>query len=134
MLWQQYDTALKDGLSIAMASRRGVDAVIFFDIAEVSGYKREKIAQLFDTSLKTLIRYREEEKKLRPAESELALKIVGLFRKGVEIFGTMAEFKSWLDVPAFGLAQQTPFDLMQTSGGIDLIMDELYRIEYGAVA
>jgi uncharacterized protein (DUF2384 family) len=32
------------------------------------------------------------------------------------------------------LGSQRPFELMRTSGGIDLIDDELARIEFGALA
>lgn len=130
----RYVPYIKDKISIVMTSRRGVDAIAFWDVAELTGYRREEIAQLFDTSLKTLLRYRETNRKLSPATGELALKIISLFRHGEEIFGSVDEFRSWLNTPAYGLGNQIPYSLMQTSGGIDLIDDELYRIEFGALA
>ncbi len=130
----RYEPFLKDKISIVMTSRRGVDAIAFWDVAELTGYRREEIARLLDTSLKTLLRYRETNRKLSPATGELALKIMALFRHGEEIFGSISEFRSWLNTPAYGLGNQIPYSLMQTSGGIDLIDDELYRIEFGALA
>lgn len=130
----RYEPLIRDKISIVLSSRRGVDAVLFFDLAELSGYKREEIAPLFDTSLKTMLRYKETKRKLSPTTGELALKMLALFQHGEAIFGSIAEFRSWLDAPAYGLANQRPFDLMQTSGGIDLIDDELTRIEFGALA
>ena len=130
----RYEPFIRDKISIVLSSRRGVDAVLFFDLAELSGYRREAFAPLFDTSLKTLLRYRDTKRKLSPAAGELALKMLALFQHGEIIFGSIAEFRSWLDVPAYGLGHQRPFDLMQTSGGIDLIDDELTRIEFGALA
>lgn len=130
----RYGPSIKDKISIVMSSQRGVDAIAFWDVTELTGYRREEIAQLFDTSLKTLLRYRETNRKLSPATGELALKIMALFGHGEEIFGSISEFRSWLNTPAYGLGNQVPYSLMQTSGGIDLIDDELYRIEFGALA
>ncbi len=133
-VYGRYEPFIRDKIAIVLSSRRGVDAMLFFDLAELSGYKREEIAPLFDTSLKTLLRYKETKRKLSPTAGELGLKMLALFQHGEAIFGTIAEFRSWLDVPAYGLGNQRPFDLMQTSGGIDLIDDELSRIEFGALA
>jgi putative toxin-antitoxin system antitoxin component (TIGR02293 family) len=130
----RYAPFIKDKISIVMTSRRGVDAIAFWDVTELTGYRREEMATLFDTSLKTLLRYRDTNRKLSPAAGELALKIMALFRHGEEVFGSIDEFRSWLNTPAYGLGGQVPYLLMQTSGGIDLIDDELSRIEFGALA
>lgn len=130
----RYEPQIRDKISIVLSSRRGVDAVLFFDLAELSGYRREEIAPLFDMSLKTLLRYKETNRKFSPAAGEQALKMLALFQHGEAVFGSVSEFRSWLDAPAYGLGNQHPFDLMQTSGGIDLIDDELSRIEFGALA
>ncbi|TAE39884.1 MAG: DUF2384 domain-containing protein [Runella slithyformis] len=131
---KRYDPYLKDSINLVLTARQGLDAQAFFDLTELSGYSKEQLAALFDLSLKTLNRYREERKKLSATSSELALKIMLLFRKGLEIFGAIETFKRWLEKPAFGLGGQLPFDLLHTSGGIDLIMDELTRIEHGDLA
>jgi len=61
-------------------------------------------------------------------------RIKALFQHGEEIFGSISEFRSWFNTPVYGLGNQAPYSLMQTSGGIDLIDDELYRIEFGVLA
>jgi putative toxin-antitoxin system antitoxin component (TIGR02293 family) len=131
---KRYDTYLKDPISLVLTARQGLDAEAFFDLTELSGYSKEQLANLFDLSLKTLNRYREEQKKLSASNSELTLKIMLLFRRGLAIFGNLNAFRRWLEKPAFGLGNQLPFDLLHTSGGIDLIMDELARIEHGDLA
>lgn len=131
---RHYEPFIRDNISIVLSSRRGVNAVAFFDLADLSGFKREDVAQLFDISLKTLLRYRDTNRTLSPAAGELVLKMLALFRHGEEVFGSISEFRGWLGTPAYGLGNQIPFELMQTSGGVDLIDDELMRIEYGALA
>jgi putative toxin-antitoxin system antitoxin component (TIGR02293 family) len=54
--------------------------------------------------------------------------------KGQKVFGNPESFRRWLEKPAYGLDEQIPLDLLQTSGGIDLVMEELDRIAYGDLA
>lgn len=125
---------VQDRTTIVLLALKGVPAKSFFDIAELTGYRREQLATVFDTSLKTFQRYEREQKKLNPQDSEKVLKITALFQKGEQVFDSLHVFRRWMDKPAYGLGLQIPFDLLHTSGGIDLIMDELTRIEYGDLA
>lgn len=123
-----------DRTAIVILALKGVPATRFFEIADLTGYRREQLAQVFDTSLKTFQRYEREQRKLNPQDSEKVLKIMALFQTGESVFGSAAAFRRWMDKPAYGLGDQVPFDLLHTSGGIDLLMDELMRIEYGDLA
>ncbi|GAB3552006.1 type II RES/Xre toxin-antitoxin system antitoxin [Spirosoma knui] len=125
---------IQDRTAIVLSALKGIPATSFFDIADLTGYKREQLAEVFDTSLKTFQRYEREQKKLNPQDSEKVLKIMALFRTGEFVFGSADAFRRWMDKPAYGLGNQIPFDLLHTSGGIDLVMDEVTRIEYGDLA
>jgi putative toxin-antitoxin system antitoxin component (TIGR02293 family) len=125
---------VQDRNRLVMAALRGVPALLFFDVADQTGYRREQLAEVFDTSLKTFQRYEREARNLNPQDSEKVLKIQSLFAKGEEVFGSLTAFRRWMDKPAFGLGGQVPFSLLHTSGGIDLVMDELVRIEFGDLA
>ena len=103
----------------------------FFDLANISGIKREELAGFLNISLKTVMRYSKENKKLNPLNSEQILKLLALYHKGIEIFGNVEEFNNWLHVPSYGLDNLTPYYLLSTISGIDLIHDELSAIEYG---
>ena len=46
----------------------------------------------------------------------------------------MPAFRRWLDKPAYGLDHQPPLALLETSGGIDLVADEVDRIAHGDFA
>ncbi|GAB4020431.1 type II RES/Xre toxin-antitoxin system antitoxin [Spirosoma koreense] len=123
-----------DRTALVFSALKGVPATRFFEIAELTGYKREQLAEVFDTSLKTFQRYEREQKKLNPQDSEKVLKIVALFQLGESVFGSAKAFRQWMDKPAYGLGNQVPFELLHTSGGIDLVLDEVVRIEYGDLA
>ena len=130
----KYGPSIKSNIAIALEANRGIDAHTFFDIVKLSGYSKDEMARVFSTSVKTFSRYEKENKKLGPLRSELILKIMALFKKGIEIFGGLDSFKAWLAKPAFGLGNHTPFSLVHTSTGIDLVHDELLRIEFGDLA
>jgi len=131
----KYQKAILDDYSIMANSIQGVSAKIFNDILEVSGIAKRFLAEnIFDMSVKTMSRYQKENKKLSPRLSETALKFVNLLDKGLEVFGELQAFRNWLSKPAYGLGNKIPIELLNTNTGIDLIEEELLRIEYGALA
>jgi len=131
----KYKSAIQSDLSIVQNSNDGIEASVFFDLVDISGINRNLLAEeIFDVSVKTMLRYKKEKKKLSPRNSEIALKILNLFKRGIEIFGSLESFNSWLNKPAYGLGEKNPISLMNTITGIDLIEEELIRIEYGALA
>ncbi|MBO0935956.1 DUF2384 domain-containing protein [Fibrella sp. HMF5335] len=125
---------VQDRNRLVLAALQGIPALLFFNVADQTGYRREQVADVFDTSLKTFQRYEREHRNLNPQDSEKVLKMQALFSRGAEVFGSSEAFRRWMDKPAFGLGNQVPFSLLRTSGGIDLIMDELVRIDFGDLA
>ena len=112
----------------------GVPANAVYDLIGLTHLKKEFLVGMLNISSKTLDRYRKTEKRLTPSASELILKLYTLYQKGEKIFGTPDEFRKWIEEPAYGLGYKVPITMLQTSAGIDLIMDELIRIEYGDLA
>ncbi|GEM_PF-253524 len=129
------DQLKNNPVSMIIACQKGLNANRFFELAEAIGLRKEWLAiNLLGVSLKTLQRYQAESKPLSPKESEAILMLETLYVKGAEIFGNKVEFNKWMNEPAFGLGEQVPFQLIGMSTGIKLIMDELFRIEFGATA
>lgn len=56
-----------------------------------------------------------------------------LFDKGIETLGSLDEFKAWLQRHSVCL-NATPIDLLDTVTGINIVMSELLRIDYGILA
>jgi len=134
-LLSKYENSIKDDYSIVTNSVNGISANTFFDLAIITGIHKNMLAEdIFEVSLKTINRYKQEKKKLNPRNSELILKLLSLYKKGIEVFGKLVSFNNWLMKPAFGLGNKIPYSLMNTSTGIDLIFEEVVRIEYGDLA
>jgi putative toxin-antitoxin system antitoxin component (TIGR02293 family) len=132
--YRAYNPMFNTNYNLVINARKGVDTKIFYDILVLSGLEKDRLANMFHLSLKTIMRYSQSNKNLDMTTSEQALKIVALFKKGNDVFGSLQIFRNWLAKPQFGLGRQVPFQLMESSLGIDLISDELSRIEYGATA
>ena len=129
-----FQAVVGDSFSLVMAAREGVFARLVFEVAELLQLHINQIADILHTTTKTLQNYRQSKKKLGPAHSEQTLKLLALQLKGKEVFGAADAFKRWLEKPAYGLDGQVPLALLETSGGIDLVMEELERIAFGDLA
>jgi len=135
ILFSKYEKTIKDDYSIVLNSLKGLSANVFYDLVLITGMNKNQLADdIFKLSLKTIKRYQEDNKKLNPRNSELILKLIAMYKKGAEIFGSIESFNKWLNKPAFGLGNKIPYQIMNTSTGIDLIFEELVRIEFGDLA
>lgn len=88
--------------------------------------------QVFDVTPKTLASYRIKGRHFPKRMTEVSIKLRDLYKKGIEIFGNLSRFNTWLSRESAGLGSMQPLDLMGTSTGIDLVYEELLRIEFGA--
>jgi len=130
----KYKATHSDSYNLVNQAQEGISVNAFFDLIEVSGLSNQELSNLLDVSFKTIQRYQKEDKNLSALNSEQLLKMITLYQKAEEVFGEISSFDRWLRKPSHGLGGQHPLKLMQTPGGIDLIYDELMRIEFGAFA
>ena len=128
------EPVVADAFALVMQARTGVPAKTAFAVANLLQVSTEELAELLHLTPKTLRTYREANKRLAHAAGEQVLKLLALARLGGEVFGEAAAFRRWLGKPAYGLDNQAPLGLLQTSGGIDLVADEVSRIAYGDFA
>ena len=96
----------------------------------ISKLPKSQISKIIHISERTLER-NSPDKKLSITASEKLLELSKLFFKGYEIFEDEEKFRNWLQEESIALGRQKPIDLLQTSIGIELVSDELIRIEHG---
>jgi putative toxin-antitoxin system antitoxin component (TIGR02293 family) len=131
---QGLEAVVKDSFSLVMEARKGVLATVAFEVANAMQLHVDQLAEILHITTKTLRNYRQGQRKLNASHSEQTLKLLALQIKGNKVFGEATSFRRWLEKPAYGLDDQVPLDLLETSGGIDLVMEELDRIAYGDLA
>ena len=130
----KYSASPNEEYRLVEQAHLGLSVSAFFDILSFSGLTKDELAGLLDVSFKTIQRYQKDDKKLSAIHSEQLLKIIALYQKAEEVFADLDSFNRWVRKPALGLGNKKPLKFMQTPGGINLIMDELRRIEFGALA
>ncbi|GAB2631503.1 type II RES/Xre toxin-antitoxin system antitoxin [Belliella aquatica] len=125
-----------DRLSLRMAktSRNGLSYHDFSKIVEESPVPEDSWADLLHISDRTLQRYKKDQKSFESIHSERILKLGLLFKFGEEVFGDFQLFKSWLFESSIPLGSQSPYSLLDTTFGMELVRDELGRIQHGIFA
>ncbi|MCH7398416.1 DUF2384 domain-containing protein [Belliella sp. DSM 107340] len=121
-------------LRLAKTSRRGLTYEDFEKVMEESPVSEDSWAALIHLSDRTLQRYKKDRKSFEPIQSERILKLAILFKFGEEVFGDLELFRLWLHESCIPLGSQSPLSLLDTTFGIDLVKDELGRIQHGIFA
>lgn len=120
---------ITSAFNLVFSARKGINAKVFYDFAHSIKMPEKNLASLLNISSRTISNYKEQQKKLEPAQSEHLLKLITLFAKGEEIFSNVDEFNYWLQKP-FWNAKEKPIDWLVTPGGVDLVIDELDRLTH----
>lgn len=87
-------------------------------------------------SVRTLQRRRKDtsDAVLSIEQSNRTWKFAEILGRTTEIFGSRPEAEAWMNLPAIGLDQRRPIDLLATAVGVEAVEDYLTRIEYGVYA
>ena len=131
---QKYQGWFNNDIALVANSKKGLQPQAVFDFISLSEFPFPFIEKVLNRTMKTFASYKKNKTALDPVISEKLLKIFSLYQKGITVFGTVDEVNSWLAAPAFGLGKAVPKDLLDTITGIDLVSEELSRIEYGDLA
>jgi putative toxin-antitoxin system antitoxin component (TIGR02293 family) len=123
-----------DILSLIEAVRNGISYSFFSNLVRISPFSLPEWSYFLHLSERTLQRYKKEKKNFGPVYSEKILEITMLYKYGKEVFGDEKKFSSWLDSNNIALGNIKPKGLLDNSFGIDMLKNELSRIEQGVLA
>lgn len=116
---------------IVKESSLGVNSYNAICLANYYNISKEKLSEILDISTKTLDRYYKSNKTLNKLNSEQMIKLAYLFDKGTRLFGSKENFDKWIHEPSYGLGGAVPIDLFTTITGLNMVIEELERLEYG---
>ncbi len=113
--------------------RKGLKRGALDNLMAKSGLDIYEMADILEVTDRTLRRY-EEDEILNKRLSERAVEIAMLYSRGEEVFGDRSSFQQWMqsEVPALG--HRVPKSFLDTSVGIQMLLDVLGRIEHGVFA
>lgn len=114
--------------------RQGIKFSNFTELVKSSPFNINEWSDFLHLSERTMQRYKKEKATFGNIHSEKILQITLLFKYGVDVFGDKKKFNTWLETDNLSLGRIKPKELLDNSFGIDLIKDELTRIEHGVLA
>jgi len=130
----EYRSLFENKIQLNQLIMSGLSYSLFETMQDKTPFTKDEWAGFLDISIKTLDRYKQSNKHFKSSQSEKIIGMMEVLERGVDVFGKMGMFKHWLysTVPAFGDIR--PIDLLSTSYGRELVLDELTRIEHGIFA
>lgn len=128
-----YQTYFDSPVSRLSVIKGGLSSSSLQDLLEISGSTRFDIARKLDLTEPTLRKHLSASKALSTSLSEHVLFLLELYDKGVDTFGSVDQFKNWLLQHNIGIDAK-PNDLLDSITGINIVMNELNRIDHGILA
>jgi len=126
-------TGIKNDNDFINLIRTGIPKQAMTHLMDVTDISLIEMANIIHTTDRTLRRYSPTQK-LPVEQSERVVEIARLYRRGEDVFGSMEQFRQWMDSVLLPFGNKKPKEFLDTSMGIGMIMDELGRIEHGILA
>jgi putative toxin-antitoxin system antitoxin component (TIGR02293 family) len=124
----------KNILAIIDAVRTGISVSDFEKVTSNIPFSVAEWATFLQLSERTIQRTQKDNKSFQPIHSERIVELVMLYEYGIEVFGDKENFDIWLNSKSIALGGRTPKELFDTRFGVNMVKDELGRIEHGVLA
>jgi putative toxin-antitoxin system antitoxin component (TIGR02293 family) len=122
-------------LDLIETIRQGLPKQALERLAEALRVKVLDLEHILPVSKRTLQRYEQQDVKFLPKElSDHMLQVAKVYARAVDVFEDEERALEWLQAPIVALGGRIPMSLLDTSAGVDLVLTELGRIEYGVFA
>lgn len=124
---------VRNQLDLIDLSKRGISKRSLAHLAEFMCFSMRQMAELLPVTDRTIQRYSPEDH-FNPTVSEHILQIAEVAARGSDVFGDMNRFLSWMNHPNKALGDRIPNSLLSSRFGLEMVLDELGRIEHGVFA
>ncbi len=118
-------------LDLVETVRSGIAFKEFYYFYKTLGFTTKKWAEILGVNVKTMQNILKEKKDLNSLKSEKFLQFALLVHYGIEVFGSLSSFKEWLYYKTPFLKNNAPVDLLDSIQGINVLHEQLFKIETG---
>jgi putative toxin-antitoxin system antitoxin component (TIGR02293 family) len=122
--------ALESPFDLVELAREGLPKQAVVSLLETLEISLEEAIALLPVSRRTLERY-DENHKLSLELSDRLIQIAKVYSRTLEVFGDRSLALSWLKTPCKAFGDVVPISYLNLSSGLEIVMDELGRIDYG---
>lgn len=117
-------------LDLIEIAQQGITKSAYEHLANYLNYNTKQMADILPITERTIQRYTKN-KHFNTEVSDHILQIAEVTAKGIEVFEDKNQFLSWMGFPCMSFNNKTPLSLLTSKFGVDMILDELGRIEHG---
>ena len=121
---------LVNKMDLVELGSRGITKTAISNLANYLSLSSKQVADLLPVTERTLQRYSPRQH-FNQAVSEQVIHIAEVLAKGTEIFKEKSKLLLWLNTPHKVFSGNTPFSLLGSRFGSELVLEELGRIEFG---
>jgi putative toxin-antitoxin system antitoxin component (TIGR02293 family) len=123
--------AIQDHAGMALRVEEGLPVLDLVAFGKDAGFTIEELARLVHIPPRTYARRVAAKARLNIPEGERAARIMRLYDRAKELFGTHANTRQWLNTELPALGWRTPLDFARTEQGAREVEDLIGRIEEG---
>ena len=106
----------------------------FKKIAYKTPFTQAEWASMLHVSERTLQRYAKDNSSFAPINAERALQIENVLKEGKITFGKVENFYNWIKRNPYMLGGHLSFESLTSANGIERVLTQLHRIQYGLFA
>lgn len=125
---------LDDSVELIKLSRKGIKYTLFESIVKAGPFTIKEWVMFLHLTERTLQRYKKESRSFEQLHSSRILEVAQLQKRGIEVFGGIDNFDQWMNSKIVALGGIKPIELLDNTFGIDMLNQELTRLEYGVLA
>jgi putative toxin-antitoxin system antitoxin component (TIGR02293 family) len=122
--------SLAGAFDLISLSRTGIKKSTLKSLADYLGITMETMSGLLHSSYRNIQR-KDEEELLDTLKTEKILELAAFTQRGIEVIGSKESFIEWLHSPLLSLGNKTPLHFLDTSFGIQMLINILGRLEQG---
>jgi putative toxin-antitoxin system antitoxin component (TIGR02293 family) len=122
---------VQDNRAMAQRVEEGLPMVEVVEFAKQAGFSTVELARLIRIPPRTYARRVAAKARLKIPEGERAVRIMRLFERAKQVFGTDENTRRWFDSRILALGRKTPLEYAETEPGAREVENIIGRIEHG---
>lgn len=120
-----------DNAAMAHLVEEGLPVVDVVQFGKQAGFTTEELARLINVPPRTYARRVASKSRLKVQEGERAVRIMRLFERAKQVFGSDENTRRWFNARILALGRKTPLEYAQTEPGAREVENVIGRIEDG---
>ena len=122
---------LDDNHAMAQRVEEGLPVAEVVQFAKHAGFTNDELARLIQIPPRTYARRVAARGRLKVTEGERAVRLIRLFERAKQVFGTDENTRGWFNAQILALGGKTPLEFAQTEPGAREVENLIGRIEHG---